>query len=299
MSFNLYFAGSQSIGIDEYMMYKDVKRLFSYANECNALKQWNSDGFGPNLLCDSGAYSVAHQGIKVDIDEYINFINQNYTIANFIELDVIPYPTLTNDIAQECSDKSWNNYIYMKQRITSQANILPVYHFGESVECLQRILNTPINNKLADYICIGGIRGTLDIQKQYYNYIFSVIKSSDNPDVKVHVLGMTVLNLLEQFPFYSADSTTWLQLGVNGNIITDNGIIIMSDRQQNNKMHFNHCSKHLKQKVETEIITKGYTVQGLMSNYKERLKFNIDYLQDWAERYVYRGPSDFIDNSLI
>ena len=221
MPFNLYFAGWGSKDADEYLRSKKAHRLLSWVNERRVLEWWENDGLANKLFIDSGAFSVAHSGFNIDIDEYIRFIKDNSKIPNWAELDIIPYPILNTKTVQYSSLKSWENYLYMKKHI-NETNILPLYHFGEPKDALYRILNTPLNGKLVDYIGIGGRHGvSTNEQIKYFNEVFSVIQKSDNSKVKVHAFGITVPRILENFPFYSADSTTWLQTAINGMILTE------------------------------------------------------------------------------
>ena len=301
MAFNLYFAGQQAKEVDAYLQSKNALRLFSQVNERKGIQEWQSDGYAKNLFIDSGAFSVAHNGKTVDIDVYINYINSNPDIPIFVELDVIPFPVLNVTTAKECCEASWQNYLYMKERVTSPCHLLPLYHFGEPKDALKRILNTEVNGKLPEYIGIGGRHGvSTDLQDRYFHDIFAIIQASDNPKVKVHAFGMTVIKLLEKFPFYSADSTTWLQLGINGNINTQScGIINVSERGKYNKDNANAFPQHLKDKVEAELAKYGYTLEQVSTDYKARLKFNIDTMYDWAQNYQYKGPKSFISNRLF
>ena len=301
MAFKLYFAGQQAKEVDAYLQSKNALRLFSQLNERKGIQEWQSDGYAKNLFIDSGAFSVAHNGKTVDIDVYINYINSNPDIPIFVELDVIPFPVLNVTTAKECCEASWQNYLYMKERVTSPCHLLPLYHFGEPKDALKRILNTEVNGKLPEYIGIGGRHGvSTDLQDRYFHDIFAIIQASDNPKVKVHAFGMTVIKLLEKFPFYSADSTTWLQLGINGNINTQScGIINVSERGKYNKDNANAFPQHLKDKVEAELAKYGYTLEQVSTDYKARLKFNIDTMYDWAQNYQYKGPKSFISNRLF
>ena len=301
MAFNLYFAGQQAKEVDEYLQQKGALRLFSQLNERKGIKDWQDSGHAHKLFLDSGAFSVAHAGKTVDIDAYIDYINSNPDIPIFVELDVIPYPVLNATTAKECSEASWQNYLYMKERVTSPCHLLPLYHFGEPKEALNRILNTEVDGKLPDYIGIGGRHGvSTDLQDRYFYEIFSIIQKSDNPNVKVHAFGMTVIKLLEKFPFYSADSTTWLQLGINGNINTKSyGIVNVSERSKFNKDNIHSFPSDAKQAVITEIESYGYTLEQVSIDYKSRLMFNIDTMYTWAQNYTYKGPKTFVSKRLF
>lgn len=292
--FNLYFAGSRNKIADDHIINKRGCRLFSYINESKDIAYYLSKEQRGPLLIDSGAFSVAHAGAVVDIDKYIQYINSNPLIDCFIELDEIPYPVLNVETAYKSSEGSWRNYLYMVEKLNDPLKLLPVFHFGEPVDGLKRILNYKINGVTPiPYICIGGRHGvSTALQEDYFKKMFTVIQESPNPNVKVHVLGMTVLSTLEKFPMYSADSTTYLKIAAYGGILTECGIINLSNKNNNldNYKAFNETNKA----EVIRIIEKfGYTIEQLTQDTNERLKFNIDYCINWAENYIYKGPKSF------
>lgn len=300
MPFNLYFAGWGSKDADEYLRSKKAHRLLSWVNEGRVIDWWENDNLADRLFIDSGAFSVAHSGAVVDIDDYIKFIKCNSKIPNWAELDVIPYPILNSVTARKCSDESWENYVYMKERLEN-VNILPLYHFGEPKEGLYRILNTEINGKLADYIGIGGRHGvSTDLQIQYFNEVFSIIHKSDNPNVKVHAFGITVPRILENFPFYSADSTTWLQVAINGAILNEElQTIVISDGTKSAKVNIQSMHEDALQSVFPLFEKYNYKYSDLCSDYKARLRYNIDIMLNWEEHYIYKGPKTFKSQRLF
>lgn len=300
MAFNLYFAGADPKADDVIRQRKGL-RLFSQTNEMTRILKWHEDGYGSSLFVDSGAFSVAHSGKYVDIDKYIEFINNYPDIRVFAELDVIPYPVLNKTTARTCAEKSWENYVYMQERIITDSYILPLYHFGEPKESLMRILETPVKGKLASYIGIGGRHGvSMDLQEQYFHEIFSMIQRSKNPKVKVHVFGMTVLRVLEKYPFYSADSTTWLQLALHANIFTRcAGNILVGSKQSHAPENFCNFPREVKDKILAEVEQFGFTMEQLSDDLAARMQFNVQVFQDWADEYQYKGPKSFISHRLF
>lgn len=301
MPFNLYFAGWGSKEADEYLRSKKAHRLLSWVNERRVLNWWENDGLSDRLFIDSGAFSVAHSDCEIDIDDYITFITNHPGINNWAELDVIPYPVLDSSTAKLCSDKSWENYVYMRHKIDPKVNILPLYHFGENKDGLRRILNTEVDRKLPSYIGIGGRHGvSTDEQIKYFNEVFTIIQNSDNPKVKVHAFGITVPRILEKFPFYSADSTTWLQSAINGSILTDDlQMIRISDGTTNDKTNIQTMPKEALDSILPAIEKYGYNYKELCSDYKLRLQYNIDVMLNWERNYTYKGPKTFKSSALF
>ncbi len=147
------------------------------------------------LFLDSGAYSAWSQGKKISIDEYITFIKKHEDVIDvYANLDVIGDPKA-----------SWMNQMKMEK---AGSNPLPVFHYGEDVKWLKRILNRGY-----DYIGLGGmVHITTDKLFQWLNYLFSswLTDKEGMPIVKVHGFGMTSVSLMIEFPFYSVDSTSWI-----------------------------------------------------------------------------------------
>jgi hypothetical protein len=300
MPFNLYFAGWGSKEADEYLRKKKAHRLLSWANEQRVINWWQLDKLANNLFIDSGAFSVAHSGADINLDNYIANIKNNSDIGIWAELDIIPYPVLNSKTVKESSNKSWENYIYMKSNI-SDSTILPIYHFGEPREGLLRILNTPVNGKLSDYIGIGGRHGvSTEAQISYFKDVFNIIQHSDNPKVKVHAFGITVPRILENFPFFSADSTTWLQVAINGGILTEDlQTIRVSNNTTNDKTNLQTMPKEALYNVIPVIEKYGYSYDNLCKDYKERLCYNIDVMLNWEQHYTYKGPKEFKSQKLF
>ena len=299
--FNLYFAGWGCKEADIYLRQKTCLRLLSYVNEYKLISSWLNDNLGERLFIDSGAYSVAHSNKQVDLDKYIEFISNNQSVRTFVELDVIPYPLLNIETAKYCSEKSWENYIYMMSKLDTKSYILPVYHFGEPKDSLRRILNTEINGKLPEYICIGGRQGvSTDLQIAYFNEIFYIIQKSKNPKVKVHALGITIPRILEFFPFYSADSTTWVQSAINGSILRhDLTMIKISDNTKYMLDNVQSMPNEVKNLISSEVGKLNYDFNDLCADYKLRLQYNIDILYNWAKNYKYKGPEQFVSKRLF
>ena len=289
MSFDLYFAGIQALELDEYLSSKNCHRLFSYADKPKKRLQMFHD-CQSKIFMDSGAYGVAHSGKEITLDEYINFINETPRVNLFACLDVIPWPTLTVETSNQSAEQSWNNYVYMIEKVKPEYRdkIVPTYHYGENFKYLRRMLQGHEGYK-PPYIAFGG-RGGVHTNKLYESLteFFNVIKQ-ERPDVKTHAFGITVLKLLETYPFTSADSTSWIMIGANGNILTPFGLVTVSDSQQHLK---NHISNNLGEKQLNKYLQSiGIELELVRTDYKYRMLVNLIYLKNWADNYVYKGSS--------
>ena len=302
MSFDLYFAGIQALELDEYLSSKNAHRLFSYADKPKKRLQMFND-CESKIFMDSGAFGVAHSGKQITIDEYIDFINETPRVTLFAALDVIPWPVLDTENARISAEQSWENYIHMIERVKPEYKdkIVPTYHYGEDFKYLRRMLQGHEGYK-PPYIAFGG-RGGVHTDKLYgsLDTFFKVIKE-ERPDVKTHAFGITVLKLLESYPFTSADSTSYLQTAVNGGIFLEclNGRMIkISNQTIKDTQHYKHKQQEVKDLIDKEIEKYGYTVEDLAESFRARFRFNIDYFLRWQKSYDYKPVKKVVRKKLF
>ena len=289
--FNLYFAGVQCKEADELIIERKACRLLSYLNDQTRLKTFQAIEDKGLLFVDSGAFSVHHNNKTVDIDHYIEYVNNAPNTNWFAQLDVIPYPLLDAVTVANSCKKSWENYLYMQPRLKNPFKVLPVYHFGEPPEALLQLVNHKIAGEQIPYIGIGGRHGvSTKKQEEYFERVFKLIERSSNPNVKVHVFGMTILDTLKKFPFHSADSTSWLLTAAMGGIFTEKYRVISVSSVNNGKNNYQHQTKEAKLNVQKEVEQYGYTIEELSTNYKKRTLYNIEFLLRWCEKYEYTPP---------
>lgn len=298
MSFDLYFAGVQNMSAEQAMLDRGCCRLYSQLRDRQRGQLWldhTKENPGTKVFVDSGAFSAWSRGKEIDVDEYINYVNTNTNeLTLFASVDNIPgeltrTPTLKEK--QQSPILSWENYLYMRERVKDKDKLLPVFHIGEDFKYLNNICNVILDGKHIPYIALGGTVGIKDrkVKENWYKQCFRVIKDSKNPNVKVHAFGMTSLNILENFPFTSADSTSWLMTSNNGNIITRFGVVCVSNISSDKPNHISKLPKHTQQQIAAEVAQYGLTLEECSEDYKKRSVFNVNHLQDWADNYQYKG----------
>lgn len=178
----IYFAG-KGITIDQLKTTKVRNKLYSFANDRKEASLW-----GKGLMLDSGAFSVFTGAAKVDIAELNDFI-KTYKPETAIQLDVI------GD-----EEKTWQNYLIQKKEIP---DIMPVIHYKASVKHIKRVTES------ANYILLGGLVPVSFKDKiKWLDYLYSNFKLRNK---KIHLLGVTNRKILERYPAYSSDSSSWLR----------------------------------------------------------------------------------------
>lgn len=144
MAFDLYFASSGNEDMEILLETKQCNRLFtqlekSSINRCIKMKSRKNQS---KLFIDSGAFTAWTKGIAVDVDRYIDYINMlDDKITLCAQVDHIPgtFGTArTKSEIKESPIKSWENYLYMKDKLKSRDKLIPIFHQEESFEHLKK-----------------------------------------------------------------------------------------------------------------------------------------------------------------
>ena len=169
------------------------------------------------ILIDSGAFSAWNRGLKIDIDHYVEFIEKIKKIDTihtiyFINLDVIPHTKGTNPTKEQISiacEQGIGNYNYIKSKGHSTIH---TFHQFEDLSYLDLIVKE-CND--FNYIGISPANDqSIESRNQWLAKVYGRIKDT----VRTHVLGLTAKDSLEQFPCYSADSSSWINVGRFGEL---------------------------------------------------------------------------------
>lgn len=253
--------------------------------------EWKKQGFCKWFLLDSGAFS-AHTGKwKGTVDDYIEFINSvDDDIDACAQLDTIPghfgQPKSPEDY-EASAQGSWENLLYMRSKVKSPEKVMPVFHMGEDVKYLKRMLEwKDENGKPLQYI---GLSPANDSSKQdrmiYLQNMYDIIHKSSNPDVKTHIYGFTSLDAMSRYPCWSADSITHRLLAGYAKIISSNfGIISVSKKDRTSKAKSNWsfidgADDYNLGKLEEEAASMNLTIEQLQDSVSARVVFNIKNIQ--------------------
>lgn len=293
---DLFLVGPEKEEIMASTMSGDNKSnmLFNYLDGKRAADRYKEAIKPKKLFIDSGAFSAWTKGKVIDVDEYIAWINDR---ADYIDLcgqiDVIPGDIVkghTYEQVVEAAGKTWENYLYMRPKMKKPESLLYTFHVGEPYEYLARALEwRDPEGKLIPYIALGGMVGKpMPVKRAFLDACFNVIKKSSNPNVKVHAFGMTSFDILGAYPITSADSTSWIMTGANGNIMTDAGIVAVSDQMSKLPEHYSHLPKDLQEAFNRSISEFGFTLDELRHSRDKRIMHNARWMNKQAAAVEYK-----------
>lgn len=217
---------------------------------------------GRKIFLDSGAFSAFTKGVEVDIKAYAQFCKDN--------ADIILMPSVLDAIGDP--DGTWVN---QKRLEDLGVACLPCYHYGEP----EAVLEYYIANY--DYITIGGmvpvsgpnlVRWLDRIWPKY------LIDEHGQPRVKVHGFGLTSPDLMARYPWYSVDSSSWLQISSFGAIFLPGyGTVHLSHKAPNRKIfgqHYQSVAPAVREKLDEVFAYYGFTAERLQRCYVHRRAFN-------------------------
>ena len=260
-------------------------RLFSYhyhgaTSPDNEPSMWVRQAYeqGCSMFLDSGAFSAFHTNSTIDIDKYAEFIHKTEgmweVVANL-------------DIIGGSEEANWDN---LKALESNGCKVSPVYHVGENPRWLYKMLDE------YEYILLGGLVMARKSVMRELDRAFRILTYEDgSPRAKFHGFGLTQLDLVFRYPWYSVDSTSWMLSAGFGSCVLYDGTtkflqIVFSDDSPSRKSyyagksdagHFERLDEVRKQKVLDLIRPSGITVEQLKESYVGRRVLNL-----WAYRQL-------------
>lgn len=222
------------------------------------------------VFLDSGAFSAFTKGVDVDLPGYCEYIHRNRHIiaeddgailASVLDGIGDPAKTLENQLAMEALG----------------VRPLPCFHYGED----ERYLEFYIKNY--DYITIGGMVPISTAQLFYWlDRIWDkyLTDGAGRPRVKVHGFGLTTHSLMVRYPWYSVDSSRWVQAAAMGGIMLPdwNQIIAVSRESPARKTrnaHFVSLPTPVKEAILRYVAWSGFEFETLEAQYLSRWCYNL------------------------
>jgi hypothetical protein len=151
------------------------------------------------LFLDSGAFSAWRRNLELSVIDYTNFVATNEDFFwEYINLDVKP----NINISFESSIKQTaENQKYMEE---SGLKPIPVYHLNtRNYKVLEGLLEK------YDFVCLGAIADLPRVEM--LAEIDKIFLINQKYKKKIHGLGQTSFYVLSRYPWYTVDSSTWLQ----------------------------------------------------------------------------------------
>jgi hypothetical protein len=240
---------------------------FHYINRESRVNQIREEGI--KLFMDSGAFSAFTQGATIDLVEYVEYLRRNADIIEMV--DKTPLFSVLDAIGDPL--QTYRNQLMMEEL---GCKPLPCFHYGEDIRWLEWYM------KHYDYITIGGM---VPIETQqllfWLDWLWEhyLCDGSGRPRLRVHGFGVTRMVIMERYPWYSVDSSSWVQSSANGAIMVPKfGNIFISVNSPSAKYagrHIDTIPEAQKLELIKEIEKDGFTYERLRDNYLARWTYNL------------------------
>lgn len=245
----------------------NILESYHYIKKQKIVDEMRSDN--AKVFLDSGAFSAFNIGAEISIDDYCNYIKENYDILRIEDGDLMA--SVLDGIGDPL--KTWHNQAYMEKQGVKP---LPCFHYGEDPKYLDWYI------KHYSYITIGGMVGkskeqlTIWLDRMWNNHI---LDGSGKPRLKVHAFGITSVDIMKRYQWYSCDSSSWIQAAAFGSIVSPEfGPLRVSDKSPARHtigQHISNISEPEQEFIHAMLDKQGFNYDRLSTIYESRAVYNL------------------------
>lgn len=225
---------------------------------------------GAKVFLDSGAFSAHTLGVQMDLPAYCRYVQENADIIR------VEDGALMASVLDGIGDplQTYRNQLEME---ALGVRPLPCFHFGEDV----RYLDHYVANY--SYITIGGMVGkTVPQLLTWLDRMWKpgkLLDGAGRPRTKVHAFGITSVKVMESYPWFSCDSSSWVQsANFGGAILPSYGPIKVSAKSPSRHdadQHLDSFNKEWANYTREEIRKRGFDPDRLRDVYEARWAWNL------------------------
>lgn len=224
---------------------------------------------GAKVFLDSGAFSMWTKNVKIPVYEYCEYVEKNRDIIRVEDGDLMA--SVLDGIGDPL--ETYRNQLEMEWR---GVRPLPCFHFGEDERYLEYYLSR------YRYITIGGMVGktteqlTVWLDRIWNRYM---LEGSGNPKAKFHGFGITSVSIMERYPWYSCDSSSWIQAAAFGSIYhpTHGPIAVSSKSPARHDVgrHITTFTEPERRYLSCQLEENGFEQERLATVYESRAAYNL------------------------
>ena len=230
------------------------------------------------VFLDSGAFSAWSKGVEIDLPDYCRYIQENEDIV--LQEGDATMASVLDSIGDDLGT-------YQNQKRMEKLGVtpLPCFHYGED----PRYLEYYVANY--SYITLGGMvaQSTKNLliwlDEVWEKYLTD---GAGRPLTKVHAFGVTTPILMKRYPWFSVDSSSWVQVAANGSILFNEKAVPISDQSPARKVEGQHYLTYTpvqRQAIEKQLLAQGFEPERLSTQYIARWIYNINSYVEMHKQY--------------
>ena len=234
---------------------------------------------GAKVFLDSGAFSAYTLGVTLKPEDYCKYITDNLDIIRFEDGDMMASVLdAIGDARQTGINQQHMEYLLKPWGVRP----MPTFHFEEPPEYLDWYVAN------YNYISLGGMVGAHTeqlrtwLERVWENHL---LDGAGRAKIKVHGFGITSVPLMEEFDWYSCDSSSWIQSAAFGSIVLPGvsksnpaqpiSVSTKSPSRHDYGQHITTMSAPERAYLEKILNDNGFDVERLGTVYESRAAFNL------------------------
>ena len=230
-----------------------------------------------SFFLDSGAFSsFTLDHVSIDIEQYAAYCRDNADVYHMI-----------SNLDEIGAGKEQVSYDNLKRLEALGVKASPVHHVRDDDRWLVRYMDEGY-----DPIFIGGmVPESIPWLRERLDQIFTrYIMSRGKPRVGLHGFGLSSMDLVLRYPWYSVDATGWVMVSAFGQVFMDlpgaQGyrdfrltLSNESPRAEKLDSHLDTFAPIVRRRIVERFNEFGYEVDDLKSMYGWRRLWNIEYFR--------------------
>jgi hypothetical protein len=256
----------------------------------------------PEIILDSGAYSVWRSGAEVDVDRYIRYCEiVKPLVLGCVNLDVIPGQWGRTASREEVADACELSFHRWHRMNRTGALMMPVYHQGDALVWLDKYIDAG-----AKWICISPTDSfSTPVRQKWLHDVHEYMTMRGvrlNQDVFTHCLGVFAPKLLYDIPCWSADASSIVRFAVwkrimwpkreNGRICAWHSALLSTHTKQKEAVDFNAVAEYLdivQVPYEWTANRKGILLADHQDFIRVNLRLALDVMRETGVRIFIAG----------
>lgn len=221
------------------------------------------------IFLDSGAFSAYTLGVELSVPAYCEYIKRNRDIIRTEDGSMMA--SVLDGIGDAL--KTYQNQKHMEHLGVTP---LPCFHANEDTQYLDYYVQN------YEYITLGGMVGSST--EQLRNWLDGIwekhlLDGAGRAKIKVHGFGITSIPLMQEYDWYSCDSSSWIQSAAFGTVVHPKfGSLSVSEKSPSRHDAMQHVTTVTpieQQAIFDDLARNGFTYERLSSIYESRAAYNL------------------------